>query len=351
MAARRGVFTVICNRWPVIGQQKINKGIILEHTPQEQTKSKINFFEVASQSWAYFTNYRLLWLLGFFSFLGFGSFGPDDFSFAHQFLYVPLLTDAPSSHWIQLLGNNKLAISLGVVLAIFLWLVHLVAQAGLIRSAVLLHDGKEIMPKQIIADGFKILGRMLILNLVFFGVFYIVAIASGWLVPKSSIFSQQYWNDLLTTDTGILWVSSRQIMSCILAPLNFLVVIIYPFAQREIVFQNNRLISSIRDSVRVLWQNMGRLISSRIGVLIIGAIALAGMSLLLSLFISLSGVGGILQDPSQVSFVVRLGAGLLISVVQAGLGALLFTFVSITVTLVYLDLEHQSQSDYYSSTS
>ncbi len=310
----------------------------------ETNTKKLDFFEIASKTWGYLKTYKLLWLLGFLSAIGLDSYNRKaNFSNTFQPVYKPLLTDIPSNHWIDLFGKTT---GFGIALALILWIVHLIAQAGLINSAAIFHKGEAFQSKQVLNKSLKNLKDLIFLNLILFGLFYIIALANSLATGESPVFNQQFWDQYLRTDAGVLFVNSARIISCALAPLNIFVVIVYPFAQREIVTGNNKIGASIRTATRLLKDNFGRSILPFIVVLTIISITFASVVIFASIIITLLGAGEMLQNPLQVSPLMRVGIELFRIVLPAIIVGSFLSFMSTYVTLVYLELKEPTQAEF-----
>jgi hypothetical protein len=318
----------------------------------EEISERIDLKRIVVHSWQLVKQNRLLWLLGLVSFLGTTSRSGSDFELVHRLwfyksLYNPMLPDVPES-WLQFLSDGTLLKWMKLALAVVLWFAHFVSQAGLIKAAARLEERKTITLRQVLANGVSLGRRVLALNLLLFGFFYLLVLVrvvlAGSEDPHNAMrfFDANYWNRQLMGNSGVLLVGSEQIACCALLPLNILVMCIYPFAQRAIVLQEHSVLGSVRHGWRVLRQNALRLLPIAVLVILISYLAhfvIVGLALILEAGLKLTGVYGVVESIMSL----ETGDPLLsaISVISAVLLApfniIIIAFSSVLLTLIYLE--------------
>jgi hypothetical protein len=241
----------------------------------------MDYGNVLRRSWDVIWNHKFMWVLGFLAALGSGAgggggggntgytFDESDFAAAPEIVENLGAIIAAAS-----------AIILGLlcfffVLAIVLWLVRLTAQVGMIDAAARLDTGEKVTFGEAISAGWHKLGRMVGLNLLLFGVFFLAGIVSMIVLvmgvgatAAGAVASEDI--GALIAGLGVGLVALICCLTCVFLLLGIVVSVLYPFAQRAAVLEDMGVIESIGRGWRVIKDNLGEVIILLLLFLLLG---------------------------------------------------------------------------------
>lgn len=320
----------------------------------------MDYGDLFTRAWNLTWRHKWLYLLGFLAALGSagGSGGSSNAGLnytvpANTLSALPTTGDplALFERFWTLYGPAIVAFGiLALVLAIVLWLVRLTAQAGLIGAAATLDAGGQITFWQALTQGFGKLGRMIGLSVVLFGPFVLVALfAAAW-------FGSQF----VTLIGGLLYESLDPVqladagrrlsvfgtaafcLTCLLIPLLLFVNLLFPFAQRSAVLEDQGVFGSIGRGWAVIRDHLGTVLILALFLVVIGivvgilvALIIAPIAALLLLPAILDFVSG---ELTGLNVAVLIGVGLLLGLLAALLYGVFLAFRSTAVTLAYREL-------------
>ncbi|MEW5985506.1 MAG: hypothetical protein AB1791_02630 [Chloroflexota bacterium] len=315
----------------------------------------MDFGSILKRSWNIVWKHKFLWLLGFLAALGSGpgnggnrGGGP----FSYQFDGGEFDFNFPSfGRLLEQYAPILIALAcLGLFLGLFLWLLHLVADAGLIRAAADLDRGDPATLSSSLSAGVKVLGRLVGVNLilylpllllfaVLFGVFFLAAGAS--LLPLLREGGQV---DPRTFGASMgLIVLCLLPLVCLLLPLALLVGAIQVFARRGVVLQDLGVIASISHGWQVIRRHLGQLLILAVILIVLGAIFTGIVGLIVSplaIALSVPTIYGLMNEGVMETGRVLLatGGGLCLGLLVALLASVWWAYQSTVVTLAYQEL-------------
>lgn len=293
----------------------------------ESLSKKIDFDTIFDTAWLFITQYKFLYLLGFITIVGSNSVGGSQllqlfqqylFQQYERNLYILepafILPDVPAIQWLSYFDNTASTLYLGILVLIVLWITHFIANAGLISTVIKLNYNESFSFLNILGTSIQKGGRLLLLNLLLFGLFYVIIllVIAETLTDSTRLFSQ-----ILTTSC----------VSCILIPLIFVAWGIYPFAMRSMIYYDHSPVASIRHSFNLILHNLSRLASTFLLVffiiLILGP-AFQGFALLINSILEFFSIS-----------IELLAWPIIISIYL--ITVFLSTYISIIITLLFLD--------------
>jgi hypothetical protein len=130
------------------------------------------------------------------------------------------------------------------ILAIILWLVRLTAQAGMIDAAARLDAGEKVTFGEAISAGWHKLGRMVGLNIILFGVFFLavivgmIVLAMGAGATAAGAAASQGDIGTLIGALGAGLVALICCLMCVFLLLGIVVNVLYPFARWQVIKDN-----------------------------------------------------------------------------------------------------------------
>jgi hypothetical protein len=302
----------------------------------------MDFGKLLSRSWEIVWNNKFLFVLGLLAALGSGgggSGGGGNFRFSDTDFAVPgEMVGRADLFWSQYGFLIIAAICVLLLIGIVIWLISLVAQAGLISAVDRIDEGFASSFGEAWAAGMSKLLSLVGLSLLLavpFIIFGLIAAAVGV--------------GAFLTDGGPVFALFGVIVACLacfVALLAIFIQILYPFAQRAIVLENSGAVASISRGWHVMRESIGDTI-----ILIVIAIAItivytivAAIILIPSALILLGPAlaAGLITGQFGVATIV-LGAGGLICwiLLAAVVNAILVTYRSTLMTLGYKHLAGQ----------
>ena len=297
---------------------------------------KIEFEKIFDTAWRFIKQYRFLYLFGFISAIGSTSTnGPRLSQLLQRYdsgifalWEIPTIPDIPVVQWLPYFDDNKLMLYSSILIVVILWTTHFIADAGLIFATAELHNDKTPEIRNTVMRSFGKGFRLLFLNLLLFGGFYVILflVVEEVITGKSRFFVETF-----TTSS----------IGCVLLPLALMSWGIYPFATRSMVYCDNGIFASIRHSFHLIIQNLVRLVPVFIflffAALTLSPVTEAFVFLLGKIFEYFDSLTQLLKWP--FIFVLTL-AGIFIT-----------TYFTIVVTLLFLDCNKFLADDHISVSS
>lgn len=312
----------------------------------------MDYGDVFSRAWRISWSNKWLFVLGFLAALGSGSSGGGqgfNYSFGEEQVPPSVLENA--DRIFALIGPVIGAlICLGLILGIVMWLIRLVAQAGLISSVARLDRGETSSLGQSLSAGMSRLWSFLGLNILVYLPFWIIgAIFFGigifaFGAAVASALAGAGGEDLGAMAGGFALLGICVLaLACLLIPLYALASVVYAFAQRGIVLQDMGVTQSIGHAWRFIRENVGDILLLIIFLIVISVIygALVSVVLIPLGFLALGPamldlIAGVQLQAIDVAFAI--GGAIILGIVGALLNAVFIAFRSAAVTLAYQDL-------------
>lgn len=319
----------------------------------------MNYGDLIKRGWRITWNNKFLWILGFLAALGGNSRGGGG---GNNFRYnssSPGSSTNPFGDFGNfdpdpaLIGSiiTGAAVLVGCLFlfALIMWLVRLIAEAGLIQAVADIEDGVKTNFSKAFADGRTHFGRM-------FGVAFLlnlpIIILAGIMLciglTLASTAMQGGNPETMGPSIGGFVVIFGCI-ACLMFPYLLVISFIYPFAQRGVVLRGLGVMDSIRHGWDFLKNNFVELLLLAVIFIAIGiGVGIASLVVILPILAVTMGPG-IFRFASNQSvspeFLVLGGVGVLaVLVVSALINSVLVTFRSSTFTLAYRELMGKSKA-------
>ncbi|MEJ2750574.1 MAG: hypothetical protein P8183_22115 [Anaerolineae bacterium] len=322
----------------------------------------MDFGNLLKRSWDIVWNNKFLFVLGFLAALGSGGMnnnggGRGNFNYNIGPNDVPSeMLDQIQRFWVQYGALVIGLICLGVVVAVVLWLVRLVAQAGLISSVDRIEAGEKVTFSEAFSAGVGKLGRMVGVNVVMYGpftLFGLLAAAAGLATAGAAIGSavngaSQADIEAMFSGMGIFWVCIGCI-GCLIVPLLIFVTAIYPFAQRGAVLQDLSVIDSIRHGWHVVKANAGDVVLLIVLFIVLGIVFGVATFIVLIPFALVSlgpGIASLVISGGSFdagNILLLAGGGICIGLVGAAIKSIIVAFRSTAVTLAYQEFTSKKE--------
>lgn len=240
----------------------------------------MDYGNILRRSWDVIWNHKFMLVLGFLAALGSGAGSGGGGNNANytldgsEFESMPFETIPEISENIVAIMAAAGALIAGLlcflfIVGIILWLVRLTAQAGMIDAAYRLDAGEKVTFGEAISAGWHKLGRMVGLNLVFFGIFFLIAIVvlvvimmMGLGVGATAAGASLSDGDIgaLIGGLGAGLIALICCLMCIFMLLAIVVSVLYPFAQRAAVLEDHGVFASIGRGWQVIKENLSEVI-------------------------------------------------------------------------------------------
>lgn len=311
----------------------------------------MDYGNVFSRAWRINWNNKWLFVLGFLAALGTGSSGGGqtfNYNFDGQ---APPVAPENLDRFLGLIGpivGGLLCI--GLILAIVMWLIRLIAQAGLISSVARLDRGETSSLGESLSTGLSHLWQFLGLNILVYlpfwiigGVFFGIGIFAFGAAIASALTGAA-GEEMGALAGGFALVAVCVVaLACLLIPLYVVATIVYAFAQRAIVLQGMGVTQSIGHAWRFIRDNAGDILLLIIFLIVLSLIYGAVVSIVLiplgflalgPAFLDL--IAGVQLQAIDVAFAI--GGVIILGIVGALLNAIFIAFRSAAVTLAYHDL-------------
>ena len=303
----------------------------------------MDYGNLLSRAWKIVWANKWLFVLGFLAALGSGggSGGSGNFNTG-----APSSSGSPSpSEILDTLSDFAPYLIAGlcflILIAIGLWLLRLIGEAGMIESVDRIEGGETLT----LGDGFRAgtsqLKNMIFLNLVMYGPFLLVGLLlfGGFLfLVVGSIGSGS--DEVLAGGLGIFGLCAIPII-CLLAIASLIVNFVYPMAQRGMILHDLGVMDSIRHGWQILRTNFTEIFILAIIFVVIGfavglAIVIVALPLallfILPIILAIIEGGTIITAATIIFGVLGIIAFILMS---AAISSILRTFQSTTFTLAY----------------
>ena len=323
----------------------------------------MDYGNLLKRSWDIVWHNKFLFILGFLAALGSGGSngnGGANGNFNYQFGSedVPSeMLDQVTQFWTQYGALVIGVICLGVIVSIILWLVRLVAQAGMISAVDRIEAGEKMTFSEAFSAGVGKLGRMIGVNVIMYGPFALFGLLAGgaglataWTaISSAAAGASQSDIEALFGGIGIFWVCIACV-ACLIVPLVLFVSVIYPFAQRGAILQDLGVIDSIRHGWQVVKANAGDV------VLLVVLFIVLGIVFGLATFIVLIPLALVSLAPGIASMVISggsfevgnilllAGGGICIGLVGAAVNSIMVAFRSTAVTLAYQEFTSKKEA-------
>ena len=305
-------------------------------------------------------NNKFLYLLGFLAALG-GSGGgggggggnfntggnfsgsPDDFSefedFFRGFGFEPSNIEAMMA---SIIGAVVAVVCIFAIIGIVLWFIRLIAEAGMIQAVADLENGVKTNFKKAFADGRPYMMKFFMTKLIIYGIpiilFILAFAAMGFVIATAASSGGEFRESIFA------WFIPIFCLVCLFVPYNLVMSIVYPIAQRGMVFKGMDAMESIKYGWGLLKEKTSDILILALLFTVMGFVvgivsAIVAIPVLLGtgwpvISAFMSG-----EMPSGGSFGL-LGIGiLLMMIVGAIVNSIYISFRSASFTLAYLQLE------------
>ncbi len=312
----------------------------------------MDYGNLLKRSWDIVWHNKFLFVLGFLAALGSGgtnsgsrgnsqyNIGSGDFSgdMVHEF----------QTFWTQYGALVIGVICAGTIVAVILWLLRLVAQAGMIESVSRIEAGEKVSFGQAFSAGTAKLGRMVGVNVVMYGPFSLLGLlAFGGGVAAFGTAIAAELSGASSTDVeaifGSLGVAGIcfACFACLMVPVMIVVTAVYPFAQRGAVLQDLGVIDSIRHGWQIVKNNVADIVLLIVLFFVLTFVfGLLSMVVLLPFALVALGPGIFSVIVNEGSFGVSeiallAGGGICMGLVGATISSIVTAFRSTAVTLAY----------------
>ncbi len=260
---------------------------------KKQQKKSVPFIEILKGAARIIWQNRFLLWFGFLMALGSpGSFniGGNEKDFGDQ---EEKFRNFAESHWQAVITLAIIIFAIGIIL----FLISLVAKAGLVKSVNLISQNKKTSFREGWKSGKKYFGKLFGLSLLFFLVIFVLVVVLA--IPVVYLVFAKSW-------AGAILVGLFAI--AIFIPLIFIFSLTKIFAELYIILSDLNILNAVETGYNLLLKNTG---NSIIFALLLLAVALAAAIILLPvagivLFI-LVPTGIVLYYLSKVAFIMFLG--------------------------------------------
>lgn len=312
----------------------------------------MDYGNILRRSWDVIWNHKFMLVLGFLAALGSGvsgSGGGNNSNYTldgSEFDRIPQVSENLAA---ALAAAGVIIASLLCVLfivGIVLWLLRLTAQAGMIDAAYRLDAGEKVTFGEAIAAGWQKLGRMVGLNIVLFGIFFLMALigvlvlvlGAGATAAGASVGEGDMGGLIAGLGMGLLALICC--LMCVFLLVAIVVNVLYPFAQRAVVLEDMGVIASIGRGWRVIKENVGEVIILLLIFLLlgflVGAVTFAVFLPLAALSFAPTAIrllsGGAFE---AMDIIVALGGLSCMILFGAAINAIFVAFRSTAFTLAY----------------
>jgi hypothetical protein len=317
----------------------------------------MDYGNLLKRAWQIIWNHKFLWALGFLAALGGGGGGSNTGwrenvqSLADPMEGLPMQEmEQALAQFEQIIAGATIAIivlsCVFVLLGIVLWLVRLVAEAGLVDAVNKIEDGRKSSFGEALSGGAAVLLRMV-------GLKILLALPIILIVGVVLVFGAVLFGATAATAVGDPSGSATPFLGaiglvlaclipllCIIFVLALVIAGIDLFAVRGLVIHNMGVIEAIRHGWATLRNNLGEIIVVALILFVVGLLFGLGVGLVLvpfglifaaPTFLSLMAGGEL-----NLGVLATTGAGLLcLGLVGAILNAIWVAYQSTTFTLAY----------------
>jgi hypothetical protein len=311
----------------------------------------MDFGNLLRRSWDIVWNNKFLFILGFLAALGSGGTngGGGNANYSFDGSEVPAeVIEQMQQFWVQYGALFIGLICLGIIVGIILWLIRLVAQAGMISAVSRIEAGEKLTFGEAFSAGVNKLGRMVGVNVVMYGpftLFGLLAAVAGLATAGAAIGSEVSGAspadlEALFGGVAFLWVCIGCV-ACLIIPLVLFVSVIYPFAQRGAVLQDLSVIDSVKHGWQVVRANTSDVILLVVLFIVLGivfGIATAIVLIPLALVSLAPGIASVIIEGGSFdasNILLLAGGGICVGLVGAGVNSIIVAYRSTAVTLAY----------------
>ena len=308
----------------------------------------MDYGKIFSRAWEITWEHKYLWVLGFLVALGTGGGGSGSrTNFSTGGTPSPEVAGQMENFYGQygplLIGLGCLIFIIGIVL----WLVRMVAEAGLISAVDRIEQGSKMTLAEAFSSGTPFLGRMIVVNLVLYLPFILVALVGAGscvVLGGAALFGAAAADapEAALGSLGVL-IPFACLLACALVILGILVGAVYPFAARSAVLGNMGAIDSIRYAWNLFRRRLADVLVIWIVLILVGLVFgfAAGLILVPLAFLAagpalFNAMSGGSFGAAEIATVVV--GGLCIGVLAALINAVLTTYQSSVFTLAYRQL-------------
>lgn len=238
-----------------------------------------------------------------------------------------------------IIGTVFAVVCILVIIKVVLWFVRLIAEAGMIQAVSDLETGVKTNFQKAFADGRPFMLRFFMANLIIYGIPILIMLVATGFVAVPIAFSNGNFEE------GIfLWFIPVICLICLFIPYSFAVSLIYPIAQRGIIFKGMEVMEALKYGWNVLKEKPTEILLLAVMYVVIGFIigivsAIAFIPILLASGwpVIAAFING--STPGVGAFSL-LGVGVLIAIIVAAIiNSIYVSFRSASFTLAYLQLE------------
>jgi hypothetical protein len=308
----------------------------------------MDYGDLLTRAWRVVWGNKYLIIVGFLAALGSagGTSGPNfSYSFSNEDLppgFDIRVERFFEEYWPYMAGLACLA----MLITLVLWLVRLTAQGGLIGAVDRLEAGEKVSFGEAISAGAGKLGRLVGINVIMYGVFFILGMIAAGLGIALFVNALDYGLSNYSTvaegtlaTLGIL-LACIGVLFCLLLPVLAVVSVIYPFAQRAAVLEDLSVTGSIGRGWRIIRANLAEVIILVVIFIALGilfGLVIAAIMFPLGLLLFVPWVVGVVDQGTFNfgGFALMAASGICMGLVAAALHSVLIAFRSATVTLAY----------------
>lgn len=302
----------------------------------------MDYGRIFSRAWAITWRWKVLWVLGFLVSLGrAGTTGNNNVTYTFDSNSTPgWLTGLDSVDW-GVMGTVILGlVCLGLVLAVVLWILSIIARGGLVAGV-----------NQVEEDGSTTLGRAWAVGQrrfwTIFGIgilaalpLIIIAVIAAAMVGTTVFFGvtagEDFWSAF-----GPLWAGVALCLIplvCIAVLVSIVFSIIRVYAERAAIIEDLGWIDAFKRGWQLLKAHIGPtivvgIVTFIVWILFVAVIAI-GLALIAVPFAVLFGN----SDPGPWIMLVLCGGGLFALIAGALVGSVLEVFTSASWTLLFRDV-------------
>ncbi len=228
-----------------------------------------------------------------------------------------------------------------ILLAIGLWLLRLIGEAGMIESVDRIEGGETLTLKDGFRAGTSHLKKMVGLNLLLYGPFLLIGLLifggfAFFIIGSIGTESEE----LLAGGFGLFGLCIVPLI-CLLGIASLVVNFVYPMAQRGMILHDLGVTDSVRHGWEILRKNLGEIlilavifvaIGFAVGIAIVVIALPIGLLFIVPIILAVIEGGTILTAATIIFGILGVLTFVLLS---AAISSILRTFQSTTFTLAY----------------
>jgi hypothetical protein len=300
----------------------------------------MDYGRILGRAWRVTWRWKILWILGFLAALGRG--GSPGNSSSYSFDGSEWAHPVHADRWPEIAGIVAAVACLGLLIAIALWVVSVIARGGLIAGVQQVEDEDSTsfgrawrvgVSRFWSLFGISFLTALPVIILVVAGLVALVALGFG----TAEAFDI---SDLAGAGGVTATVLCGGVLCCGGVILAVVLNLLRTFAERAAVLEGLGWIDAIRRGWQVIRENLGHTLIFWVVFLVIGIIfgivVGGGITILMVPFAALFGSG--MLEPGPWLIAPMCFGGLLSALVLALLGSVLEVFTSATWTLAYREM-------------